>query len=207
MPELVERLAADDAFRVAFEGLTPGRQREYNHHFSTAKKSETRLRRIEKFAPKILAGHGMREGDARKPLTELKTGEVRLLSGGNPQIPKGDGDAPVQAYLDAVPGWKQSVARKVDALVVATVADVRKAVRWNSPWYGLERQGWFLSYHCFDNYLKVTFLAGSRLDPPPPLRSKDPDARYVHLTEEAVDRNQLRLWIEQAASIPGWDGF
>lgn len=207
VPELAQRLTEDEALRVAFDKLTPGRQREYNHHFSSAKKSDTRRRRIEKFVPKILAGEGMREGSSRKPLPELQPGEVRLLSGGNPQIPKGDGDGPVQAYLNAVPGWKQVVARDLDAMIAEAVPGVRKAVRWNSPWYGVAGHGWFLSYHCFDTYLKVTFLAGRHLDPEPPISSKDPDARYLHLTDEPIDVAELRSWIEQASAIPGWDGF
>lgn len=132
----------------------------------------------------------------------------KLLSGGNPQIPKGDGDAPVQAYIAAMPGWKQEVGQQLDALIERTVPDVRKAVRWNSPFYGVEGQGWFLSYHCFTRYIKVTFLYGAQLDPLPPVGSKDPNARYVHLHEdEELDEELLASWIRQAAEIPGWDGF
>lgn len=131
-----------------------------------------------------------------------------LLSGGNPQIPKGDGDAPVQAYLDAMPGWKGDVGRHLDALVVAEVPGVRKAVRWNSPFYGVEGQGWFLSMHCLTKYVKVTFFNGMRLDPLPPEGSKDPDARFVHVFEAGVDDEaQLRDWIRQSAALPGWSGF
>ena len=133
---------------------------------------------------------------------------VKLLSGGNPQIPKGDGEAPVEAYLAAMPEWKQAVGRHLDELVVEEVPGVRKAVRWNSPWYGVEGQGWFLSFHCFTRYVKVTFLLGSSLDPMPPESSKDPDARYLHIGEDGVDdEDQLRDWIRQAAAPPGWDGF
>jgi hypothetical protein len=132
----------------------------------------------------------------------------RLLSGGNPQIPKGDGDAPVQAYLAAMPGWKQEAGRRLDALIERTVPDVRKAVRWNSPFYGVEGQGWFLSYHCFTRYIKVTFLRGAQLDPLPPVDSKDPDTRYVHIHEdEHLDEELLSRWITQASRLPGWDGF
>ena len=105
------------------------------------------------------------------------------------------------------PGWKQRVAVDLDALIVATVPNVRKAVRWNSPWYGIADKGWFLSYHCFDAYLKITFLTGSQLDPEPPISSKDPDARYLHLVDEPLDHDQLAAWITQAAALPGWDGF
>lgn len=132
----------------------------------------------------------------------------RLLSGGNPQIPKGDGDGPVRAYIDAMPGWKQDVGRWLDDLVEATVPDVRRAVRWNSPWYGVEGQGWFLSYHCLTRYVKVTFLRGASLDPVPPVGSKDPDARYAHVHEdEELDEDLWARWIAQAAELPGWDGF
>ena len=110
-----------------------------------------------------------------------------LLSGGNPQIAKGDGDAPVQAYIAAMPGWKSDLGRRLDALVERAVPDVRKAVRWNSPFYGSDAGGWFISYHCFDRYVKVTFLYGSSLDPMPPVGSKDPDARYLHVTEDGVE--------------------
>ena len=141
-------------------------------------------------------------------MVESSSESPRLLSGGNPQIPKGDGDAPVQAYIAAMPGWKRETGRRLDDLIVRTVPDVRKAVRWNSPFYGVEGRGWFLSYHCFTRYLKVTFLRGAELDPLPPVGSKDPDARYVHLHEgEDVDEAQLTAWIRQAAAIPGWDGF
>ncbi|NUP98941.1 MAG: DUF1801 domain-containing protein [Armatimonadetes bacterium] len=132
-------------------------------------------------------------------------GEPRLLAGGNPQIPKGDGDGPVQAYLAAMPGWKQEVGRRLDALIERTVPEVRKAVRWNSPFYGVDGQGWFLSFHCFTKYLKVTFFKGTSLRPLPPIDSKDPEARYVHLFEDGgADDEQLADWIRQAAALPGW---
>ena len=131
-----------------------------------------------------------------------------LLSGGNPQIPKGDGDAPVQAYIAAMPGWKHDAGRFLDDLITATVPDVRKAVRWNSPFYGVGDRNWIVSYHCLTRYVKVTFFAGTSLDPLPPEASKDPTARYVHLHEgEACDEGQLRDWVAQAAELPGWDGF
>ena len=137
-----------------------------------------------------------------------ETGEgVRLLSGGNPQIAKGDGDEPVQAYLAALPGWKQDVGRRLDALIAANVPQVRKAVRWNSPFYGVADRGWFLSFHCFTKYVKVTFFNGASLVPLPPEGSKDPSARYVHVFEDRrVDEAQLRDWIEQASALPGWSG-
>ncbi len=129
----------------------------------------------------------------------------RLLSGGNPQIPKGDGDAPVQAYIAAMPGWKSDVGRQLDALIERTVPDVQKAVRWNSPFYGVEGQGWFISYHCFTKYIKITFFKGVELDPIPPEPSKDPEARYFHIHEEdEFDDARLSTWVAQAAALPGW---
>jgi hypothetical protein len=136
---------------------------------------------------------------------QKKPAPPKLLSGGNPQIPKGDGDAPVQAYLDAVPGWKRDVGRRLDELIVQTVPAVEKAVRWNSPFYGLPGQGWFVSFHCFTKYVKVTFFQGASLDPVPPESSKDPSARYLHVTEhDEVDAAAFTSWVEQASRLPGW---
>jgi hypothetical protein len=136
------------------------------------------------------------------------TAPPKLLAGGNPQIRKGDGDAPVQAYIAAMPDWKRDVGRRLDALVVGTVPDVRKAVRWNSPFYGVEGRGWFLSFHCFTRYVKVTFLRGASLSPLPPVGSKDPEARYLHVHEDGqIDEAQFVAWAQQAARLPGWDGF
>lgn len=138
---------------------------------------------------------------AKKPGTKPK-----LLAGGNPQIPKGDGDRPVRAYIAATPGWKRDAGRRLDALIVRTVPGVQKAVRWNSPFYGVEGQGWFLAFHVFTKYIKVTFFRGTALRPIPPVESKDPNARYVHIHEyERLDEAQLASWIEQAAALPGWD--
>ena len=131
--------------------------------------------------------------------------EVVLLSGGNPQIAKADGDAPVQDYIAAMPGWKSEAGAKLDALIMATVPGVEKAVRWNSPFYGVPGQGWFLAFHCFTRYIKITFFRGAQLDPVPPVGSKDPDARYLHIFEdEPVDTAQLEIWLRQAAALPGW---
>ena len=131
-----------------------------------------------------------------------------LLSGGNPQIPKGDGDGPVQAYLTAMPEWKADVGRQLDSLIVATVPDVRKAVRWNSPFYGIEGNGWFLSFHCFTKYIKVTFLNGASLTPPPPVTSKQEEVRYLHVSEsEPLDEARFAAWVTQASTIPGEDLF
>lgn len=134
--------------------------------------------------------------------------KVKLLSGGNPQIPKADGDGPVQAYIEAMPGWKCGVGRKLDALVMDVVPKVRKAVRWNSPFYGVEGQGWFLSWHCFTKYVKVTFLNGSSLNPPPPETSKQDAVRYLHIHEDdQLDEKQLESWLRQAAKLPGEELF
>ncbi len=132
---------------------------------------------------------------------------VRLLSGGNPQIPKGDGDAPVQAYIAAMPEWKRELGRRLDELIERTVPGVRKAVRWNSPWYGVEGHGWFASYHVYARYVKVTFLQGASLSPVPPGSGKDPDSRWIDLHEGEFDEEQLAEWVRQAAALPGWDGF
>lgn len=130
--------------------------------------------------------------------------QPKLLTGGNPQIPKGDGDAPVQAYIAAMPGWKRDVGRRLDALIARTVPNVRKAVRWNTPFYGIAGQGWFLAFHCMTAYVKVAFLNGAGLHPPPPVASKDPNVRYEHLYEdEPLDEARFADWIKQAAELPG----
>jgi len=129
----------------------------------------------------------------------------KLLSGGNPQIPKGDGDGPVQAYIAAMPGWKRETGRRLDALIERTVPGVRKAVRWNSPFYGAEGQGWFVSFHCFTKYVKVTFFDGASLRPVPPVGSKDPKVRYFHIQEDGqIDEELVASWVRQAAALPGW---
>jgi hypothetical protein len=130
-----------------------------------------------------------------------------LLAGGNPQIAKADGDAPVQAYIAAMPGWKSEAGRRLDKLVVRTVPGVRKAVKWNSPFYGVEDQGWFLSFHCFTKYVKVTFFRGRSLRPIPPGESKQKEVRYLDIhADDPIDEKRLAAWIRQAASIPGWGG-
>jgi hypothetical protein len=135
---------------------------------------------------------------------EDATGPV-LLSGGNPQIAKADGDAPVQAYIAAMPGWKSDLGRRLDALIVGAVPHVRKAVRWNSPFYGMEGQGWFLSFHCFTEYVKVTFFNGASLDPLPPGASKDANVRYLDIHEDdRLDEAQFAAWVRQASEAPGW---
>lgn len=127
-----------------------------------------------------------------------------LLSGGNPQIAKGDGEEVVQRYIDAMPGWKGDVGRSLDALIVEAVPDVRKAVRWNSPFYGIEGDGWFLSFHCLTKYIKVGFLRGASLNPVPPVESKQKDVRYLHVFEgEHLDEAQFASWVKQASELSG----
>ena len=127
-----------------------------------------------------------------------------LLAGGNPQIAKADGDAPVQAYIAAMPGWKRDVGRRLDALIVRTVPGVRKAVKWNSPLYGVERQGWFLGIHCFTKYVKVAFFRGTSLRPVPSGESKSKDTRYLDIHEDdRLDEAQLAAWVKQASQLPG----
>ncbi|HEU4800786.1 MAG TPA: DUF1801 domain-containing protein [Gemmatimonadales bacterium] len=128
-----------------------------------------------------------------------------LLSGGNPQIAKADGDAPVQGYIRAMPEWKRDIGRKLDTLIERQVPDVHKAVRWNSPFYGVEGQGWFLSFHVFTRYVKVTFFNGTSLDPVPP-GGKDKNARWIDIHEHDFDEEQLVKWLKQATSLPGWSG-
>jgi hypothetical protein len=134
-----------------------------------------------------------------------KARPVKLLSGGNPQIAKADGNAPVRAYIAAMPGWKRSVGKRLDALIVRSVPNVRKAVKWNSPFYGLEGEGWFLSFHTFTHYVKVAFFRGASLRPLPPGASKSKNTRYLDIREgDELDEAQLATWVKQAAALPGW---
>ena len=128
----------------------------------------------------------------------------KLLSGGNPQIPKGYGDAPVQAYIAAMPGWKRKVGKTLDTLVTRAVPKVHKAVKYNSPLYGLDDTEWFLSYHCYDRYIKVAFFNGASLEPPPPEGSKQKNVRYLHVHEDdEIDEAQFTRWVKQASKLPG----
>ena len=140
-----------------------------------------------------------------KPLPKASggAGEPVLLSGGNPQIAKGYGDAPVQAYIAAMPGWKSGFGAELDALIERLVPGVRKAVKWNSPFYGLEDDCWFLSLHCFTKYVKVTFFRGASLEPAPSGKSKYPDVRYLDIHEGAFDEAQFADWVKQASRLPG----
>jgi len=142
---------------------------------------------------------------ARKTAAKRVVAKPRLLTGGNPQIAKGDGDAPVQAYIAALPGWKSDVGRRLDALIVRSVPRARKAVKWNSPIYGIEGRGWFLAIHTFTHYVKVAFFRGTSLRPLPPGASKSQDTRYVDIREDdQLDEAQLGAWVKQAAKLPGW---
>jgi len=144
--------------------------------------------------PKVAKKAAARRAVAKKPV---------LLSGGNPQIAKGDGDAPVQVYIAAMPGWKREVGRRLDALIVRTVPGVHKAVKWNSPFYGIEGEGWFLSLHCFTKYIKVTFFRGTSLRPVPPGESKHKEVRYLDIYEGPFDEVQFAAWVKQASQLPG----
>lgn len=132
-----------------------------------------------------------------------KPGAPVLLSGGNPQIAKGEGDGPVQAYIAAMPGWKRALGEELDAIISKAVPGVRKAVKWNSPFYGVEEKLWFVSFHCFTKYVKVTFFRGASLKPIPPGGSKHPEVRYLDIYEGAFDAKQFTAWIKQAAKLPG----
>ncbi len=133
-----------------------------------------------------------------------KAAKPRLLAGGNPQIAKGDGDAPVRAYLAAMPGWKGDGGRRLDALIVQTVPGVQKAVKWNTPFYGIEGQGWFLAFHCTTKYIKVAFFRGTSLRPVPPGESAQKEVRYFHIHEDdELDETQFAGWVKQASRLPG----
>lgn len=169
---------------------------------SKPRKSATRSKSPPKAGAKARPG-----ASAAKPI-KVRKGEkvaVVLLSGGNPQIAKADGDAPVQAYIAAMPGWKRDLGKRLDALIVRNVPNVRKAVKWNSPLYGIEGQGWFLSFHVFTHYVKVTFFRGTSLRPVPPGPSKDKETRYLDIREgDDLEEARLANWVKQAAALPGW---
>ena len=163
-------------------------------------------RRSSKSTPK--AGSKAKPGASKaKPLKERKRekGVVVLLAGGNPQIAKGEGDAPVQAYIAAMPGWKHDFGKRLDALIVRTVPRVLKAVKWNSPFYGIEGHGWFLSFHVFARYVKVAFFRGTSLRPVPPGESRHKEVRYLDIREgDELDESQIATWVKQAATLAGW---
>jgi len=144
------------------------------------------------------------ERASSKSQSRTSAAQPRLLSGGNPQIAKAEGDAPVQAYIAAMPGWKRDLGCRLDALVVRNVPGVEKAVKWNSPFYGVEGMGWFLSFHVFIRYVKVTFFRGTALRPVPPGGTQE-DARWIDVHEGELDEKQMADWIRQATAIPGWE--
>ena len=146
-------------------------------------------------------------GEAKPTKVRKGEGVAVVLSGGNPRIAKADGDAPVQAYIAAIPGWKRDLGKRLDALIVRNVPNVRKAVKWNSPLYGVEGQGWFLGLHTFTHYVKVAFFRGTSLQPVPPGASKGKDTRYIDIREgDELDEAQMASWVKQAAALPGFLG-
>ncbi len=174
--------------------------------------SAAKTRTKAKGAPRTAAGKSIGKPAAKggakakrpaKAAPAAKANGVRLLSGGNPQIAKADGDAPVQAYIAAMPGWSNQLGRRLDALIVKSVPDVRKAVKWNTPFYGVEGQGWFLGFHVFTRYVKVTFFRGTSLKPVPP-GGTGKEARWIDLHEGELDEAKMAAWVKQAAALPGW---
>ena len=158
----------------------------------------------KKAAAKRVAAKAAKPRQTAPTSQSRKAAKPTLLAGGNPQIAKADGDAPVRAYIAAMPGWKRDVGRRLDALIVRTVPGVRKAVKWNSPFYGIDGQSWFLSFHCFTAYVKVAFFRGTSLRPLPPAASKHKDVRYLDIREnDQLDEAQLAAWVKQASQLPG----
>jgi hypothetical protein len=158
----------------------------------------------KKAAAKRVAAKTAKPRKTARESQSRKVARPALLAGGNPQIAKADGDAPVQAYIAAMPGWKRDVGRMLDALIVRTVPGVRKAVKWNTPFYGIEGQGWFLGFHCITKYVKVAFFRGTSLHPVPPGESKSKDTRYLDIhKDDQLDEAQLAAWVKQASQLPG----
>lgn len=162
----------------------------------SAAKSKSPKKAVAKAKPGVPRANPVKVGKAKKAA-------VVLLSGGNPQIAKADGDAPVQAYIAAIPGWKQTIGQRLDALIERNVPNVRKAVKWNSPFYGIEGHGWFVSFHVFTRFVKVTFFQGTSLDPVPS-GGTGKEARWFDIHQNDFDEAQITTWILQAAAIPGW---
>jgi hypothetical protein len=162
-----------------------------------ARKAATRRVAAKTAKPRKPAPKSRTKSSARK------AAEPRLLSGGNPQIAKGYGNAPVQAYIAAMPGWKRDVGRRLDAIIARTVPGVKKGVKWNSPFYGVDEGVWFLSFHCFARYVKVAFFRGASLSPVPPGASRHKDVRYLDIHEGQLDEAQLAAWVKQASRSPG----
>ena len=169
-----------------------------------ANKTSIKSTKVAKSAAKRVDAKAAKPRKTAPKSQSRKVAKPTLLAGGNPQIAKANGDAPVQAYIAAMPGWKQDVGRRLDALIVRTVPGVRKAVKWNSPLYGVEGQDWFLGIHCFTNYVKVAFFRGTSLRPVPPGESKSKDTRYLDIHEDdQLDEAQLAAWVKQASLLPG----
>jgi hypothetical protein len=169
-----------------------------------SKTSRTPAKAAKKAAAKRAAATAAKPRKTAPKPQSGKAAKPTLLSGGNPQIAKGYGDAPVQAYIAAMPGWKRDLGRRLDALIERTVPGVRKAVKWNSPFYGVEDGVWFLSFHCFTNYVKVAFFRGTSLRPVPPGASKHKDVRYLDIREDdQLDEARLAAWVKQASQLPG----
>ncbi len=168
------------------------------------KMSKKSAKVAKKAAAKRVAAKAVKPRKTASKSQSRKVAKPTLLAGGNPQIAKAYGDAPVQAYIAAMPGWKRDVGRRLDALIVRTVPGVRKAVKWNSPLYGVEGQGWFLGVHCFTKYIKVAFFRGTSLRPVPPGESKSKDTRYLDIHEDdQLEEAQLAAWVKQASQLPG----
>ena len=168
-----------------------------------ANKTSIKSTKVAKSAAKRVDAKAAKPRKTAAEPQPRKVAKPTLLAGGNPQIAKANGDAPVQAYIAAMPGWKQDVGRRLDALIVRTVPGVRKAVKWNSPLYGVEGQDWFLGIHCFTNYVKVAFFRGTSLRPVPPGESKSKDTRYHIHEDDQLDEAQLAAWVKQASQLPG----
>jgi hypothetical protein len=169
-----------------------------------ANKTSIKSTKVAKSAAKRVDAKAAKPRKTAAEPQPRKVAKPTLLAGGNPQIAKANGDAPVQAYIAAMPGWKRDVGRRLDALIVRTVPGVRKAVKWNSPLYGVEGQDWFLGIHCFTNYVKVAFFRGTSLRPVPPGESKSKDTRYLDIHEDdQLDEAQLAAWVKQASQLPG----
>jgi hypothetical protein len=170
----------------------------------TSRASKRRQSATESTSPPKAGAKAKPGASEAKPIKARKSEKVVLLSGGNPQIAKADGDAPVQAYIAAMPGWKRDIGKRLDALIGRNVPNVRKAVKWNSPFYGIEGQGSFLSFHVFTHYVRVTFFRGTSLRPVPPGASKHKEVRYIDIHEDDFDEAQMAIWVKQAAALPGW---
>lgn len=169
-----------------------------------ARKASNTAQSPKKVVSKRASKTAAKVGQAKQRAQGRSAAKPKLLSGDNPQIAKGYGDAPVQAYIAAVPGWKREVTRRLDELIVRTLPNVKKAVKWNSPFYGMEDKTWFLSFHCFTKYVKVAFFRGSSLRPIPPGESKQKDVRYLDIYEDdPLDEVQFADWVSQASRLPG----